>query len=156
MARWTALSRRFGILFMGLMMAMGVLGVHAVSASNTNQPPIMEPGAGQPQSICLPCYWGIKNLQQTTLFHASNYPGKSMVEVTFDFYGDETSVAYAMQPANAPNPPAPGDYWNAALKANSHYEADQYLNAGGHYKFYVKVMATNGQTYAQVLDFWAS
>ena len=60
-------------LFMGLMLTMGVLGAQAVSASNINQPPIMEPGIGEQQpGICLPCFWGIKNMQQKTLFHASN------------------------------------------------------------------------------------
>src|SRR5947208_14580521 len=117
MARWTALSRRFGVLFVGLMLALGVLGAQAVGASsNSNQPPIAEPGAGQPPGICLPCFWGITNVQQKTLFHPSNYPGKSMVEVTFDFVGDEASVMYTIQPANAPNPPTPGAYWHAQLQ----------------------------------------
>jgi hypothetical protein len=157
MARWTAFSRRCGILFMGLLLTLGVLGAQTVGAANpSNHPPVLQqPGAGQP-GICLPCLWGITNVQQQTLFHPSNYPGKSLVEVTFDFVGDEASVAYAIQPANAPNPPAPGDYWHAQLQGNSHYEDDQYLTKDGHYRFYVTVVDTYGTSYSKVLDFWAA
>jgi hypothetical protein len=157
MARLTALSRRFGILFMGLMLTLGVIGAQSVGAANTgNYPPVIQqPGSGQP-GICLPCFWGITNLQQKTLFHASNFPNKSMVQVTFDFVGDETSVMYAIQPANAPNPPTPGEYWHAQLQASGHYEDDQYLTKGGHYRFYVTVVDTYGTSYSKVLDFWTA
>jgi hypothetical protein len=78
-----------------------------------------------------------------------------MVEMTFDFVGSAASVGYVVRAANAPAPPPPGEYWNAPLQANGHYENDEYLTAGGHYRFYVRVVGTNGITYAQVLDFWA-
>src|SRR3954451_9574953 len=107
MARWTVFTRRLGIFFMALMMAVGILGAQAVGASNVgNQPQIQEPGV-QPPGICYLCFEGITNIQAKSLFHASNYPGLASVDMSFDFVGPAASVSYAVQPANAPAPPTP-------------------------------------------------
>jgi len=157
MARRTIFTRRLGMLCMALLLAVGILGTQAVGASNiSNQPPILQPGAGQQPGVCFVCFNGITSISQKTLFHMSNYPGKASVEMSFTFVGNEASVSYAVQSANAPNPPTPGEYWNMPLQNSGQYAAYQVLEVGTQHRFYVKVVDTNGNTYAKELTFWVS
>jgi hypothetical protein len=161
MAHVTALSRRFGILVFALLLTLGLAGAQTVSA-RALPPPIIphstggqNPTGGQVPTICYPCFWGLSNLQEKTLFYASNYPNLASVEMTWDFNGQAASVAYVVQAANAPAPAA-GAYFKLALQPSGHYAAYQYLNKGGHYRLYVQAVDTYGTTHAQMLDFWVS
>lgn len=157
MARWAHHIRHFGIAFMALMLTIGIVGPQAVGASSGGAfPPINEPGAGQPPGVCVVCLVGITSISETMLFHASNYPNKSMVEMSFTFVGQEASVSYAVQSALAPNPPTPGTYANLPLQSNGQYSAYQYLDTGAEYRFYARVVDTNGNTYTKALTFWVA
>lgn len=158
MIRWTNLTRRFGILFMALMLAVGIIGPQAVGASSgSNFPPITEPGVGQQPGICIVCLAsGITSISEKTLFHASNFPNKASVEMDFTFVGQAASVSYAVQSAYAPNPPTPGSYWNLPIQNNGQYAAYQYLDVGSPYRFYAQVVDIHGNTYAKELTFWAA
>src|SRR5258708_10892324 len=113
MARSMIVTRRLGTLCMALMLALGILGSQAVSASNnSNHPPILQPGGGQQPGICYLCFNVITSISHKTLSHISNYPGNASVEMPFTFVANEPSFSYAAQSANVPNPPTLGHYWN--------------------------------------------
>jgi hypothetical protein len=157
MAHSTARSRRFGILFLGLLLLIGLLGAQSVSARYVPPPPkpIVNPGAGQPPGICYQCFWSLSNLQQKTLFDASNWPTLASVDMSWDFNGQPTSVAYVVQGANAPAPPASA-YFKLPLQPSGHYDVYQYLTKGAEYRLYVQVVDHFGTSYAQELTFWVS
>jgi hypothetical protein len=155
MARWTALSRRFGILFLGLMLTIGLIGAQTVGARALPQPGSVNPIAGQPPGICYPCFWGITGMQEKTLFYASNYPNLAMVDMSWNFNGQATNVSYVVQAAGAPAPAA-NAYFSMPLQANGHYDVYQYLTKGAQYSLYVHVVDHYGTSYAQVYTFWVS
>jgi hypothetical protein len=157
MARRTNFTRRLGTFGMALILALGILGSQAVGASSiSNQPPILQPGGGQQPGICYVCFNGITSISEKTLFHMSNYPDKASVEMAFTFTGNEASVSYAVQPASAPNPPTPGEYWNMPLQNSGQYAAYEIFTVGTQHRFFVKVVDTNGNTYTKELTFWVS
>lgn len=150
-------TRRLGMLCMALMVALGILWGQTVDASSGGTyPPIAQPGSGQPPGICYVCFNGITSISEKTLFHMSNYPNKASVEMSFTFVGNAASVSYAVQPANAPNPPTPGEYWSVPLQQSGQYAAYQVLDVGTQHRFYAKVVDTNGNTYTKELTFWVS
>jgi hypothetical protein len=154
MAQSMIFTRRLGTLCMASMLALGILGPQsAVASNNSNQPPILQSGGGQQPGVCYICFNGITSIGEKSLFHMSNYPGKASVEMPFTFVGNEATVSYAVQPANAPNPPTPGEYWNMPLQNSGQYAAYEALTVNSQHRFFVKVVDTIGTTYTKELTF---
>ena len=155
MALSAALSRRFGILALGLLLTIGLIGAQSVGARALPPPgPVISPVAGQP-SLCYVCFWGITNMQEKTLFYASNYPNLASVDMSWNFNGQAATVSYVAQAASAPAPAASA-YFSVPLQASGHYDAYQYLTKGAQYSLYVLVVDKYGTNYSQVYTFWVS